>query len=373
MKDSKKMLKKEGIEKFNLIALPTIDLTGEEADRFIDCIYDESAKKNYARLEKMAKPTKYIRHIGFGEGKFMYPGDSFDESKYKKQWIHNRITLTAKKIRGCAPIFDDDLEEGIEGAKLKDHFMQMITKKIANELEYAYYMGDIHTYNPWCPDDIEGLWDGWRYIINNSQVGDPYYNSVCGGAHIKSACLCESGDACESACESPLGQFEMCGKIAEQSTVEPYDLEIKYGIMLKNMPSKYKANSGLKNMVFLNSDLVTQDYLMALEKRGTQLGDRAITDGDITYYHKVPIIDVPLMPTDLGTAPDYGVIGAGEYTDAILTPKNNFIIGIQKEIKIEPQRSAADECTYYFYTMKVALAIENVNAVVFVKCLEHKC
>jgi len=114
-----------------------------------------------------------------------------------------------------------------------------------------------------------------------------------------------------------------------------------------------------------------------LEKRGTNLGDRAITDGDITRYHKVPIVDVPLMPTNLGadteTPNSWGVIGGGEYTDVMLTPKNNLIIGIQKEIKIEPQRSAADECTYYFYTMKVAVAIENVNAVVFTKCLEHSC
>lgn len=373
MKDAKKMLEKKKIEKYNLISLPTIDLPPEEADRFINCIVDESVMKNYARIVKMAKPQKRIRHLGFGEGHFLYPAEHFDESDYKKQWSHNLITLNAVKFRGCAPVYDDDLEEGLEGAAYKNHLMSIIARQTANELEYAAYMGDTHSYNTWCDDRIESKLDGWRYIINNSQVGDQYYNSVCGAAHIKSACLCESGAACESGNEDPDAHFELAGKIAEQSAVAPYNLEIKYGMMLKNMPSKYKANTGLKNMTFLNSDLVTQDYLMALERRGTNLGDRAITDGDVTRYHKVPIVDVPLMPTALGTAPDYGIIGAGEYTDSMLVPKNNLIIGIQKSIKIEPQRSAADECTYYFYTMKIAIGIENVNAIVFLKCLEHKC
>lgn len=365
MKDSKKLLnlKKQTITGFNLVALPTIQLTPEEADKFIDCIYDESSMKNYARLEKMSKPTKYIRHLGFGDGKFLYPGNVFDESKYKKQWTHNRITLNAHKIRGCVAVFDDDLEEGIEGAAFKNHLMQIITKQIANELEYAYYMGDANgNYNAWCPDDIEYLWDGWRYIINNSQSGDTYYNNVCGAAHIKEACDEETG-----------AEWDFAGDIAEQNPVEPFNWEFKYAQMIKNMPAKYKAALGLQNMVFLNSDLVTQDYITALSARSTALGDAVFTGKVAPQYGRVQIVDVPLMPTNLGTGPDFGIVGAGDYTDVILTFKNNLIIGMQKDIKMEPHRSAADEATYYFYTMKVALAIENVNAIVFTKCLTHQC
>jgi len=363
MKKTKDMLKSKDLKKYNLISLPTINLTPEEADHFLDCIWDESVMKNYARMEKMTKPTKYIRHLGFGEGKFLYPGDSFDESKYKKQWTHNRITLTAKKIRGCAPVYDDDLEENIEGTAYKAHLMQIIAKQIANELEFAYYMGDTTgTVNTWCADDVEYLWDGWRYIINHSAVGQAYYNNVCGAADIKDACDVSSG-----------APFIFPGDIAEQNPLAPYNWEFKYHQMIKNMPSKYKQKVGLANMVFMNSDLVTQDYVGALSARGTILGDSAILGKAPIQYGSVPIISVPLMPTNLGTAPTYGTIGAGDYTDVILTPKGNFIIGMQKDIKIEPERSAADECVYYYYTMKVALAIENVNAIVFLRCLTHQC
>jgi len=369
MKDSKSLLRQKKLEKYNLIALPTIDLTPEEADKFIDCIYDQSIMKNYARLEKMSKPTKYIRHIGFGEGKFLYPGNYFDESKYKKQWTHNRITLTAQKIRGCVAVFDDDIEENIEGPAFKTHLVQIITKQIANELEFAYWMGDTQGYNPWCPDDIESLWDGWRYIITHSQSGQAYYNDVCGAANIKEACDTSSG-----------AEWTLPGMIAEQNAAQPFNWEFKYEQMIKNMPAAYKAAFGLQNMTFLNSDLVTMDYISALSSRATALGDAVFTGKVTPQYGRVPIVDVPLMPTNLG--PDalggpfgdhFGILGGGSYTDVLLTFKNNLIIGMQKEIRMEPQRSAADECVYYFYTMKVALAIENVNAIVFTKCLTHQC
>ncbi len=372
MKDSKSLLRQKKLEKYNLIALPTIDLTPEEADKFIDCIYDQSIMKNYARLEKMSKPTKYIRHIGFGEGKFLYPGNYFDESKYKKQWTHNRITLTAQKIRGCVAVFDDDIEENIEGPAFKTHLVQIITKQIANELEFAYWMGDTQGYQgngggtSWCPDDIESLWDGWRYIITHSQSGQTYYNDVCGEANIKSACDTSSA-----------AEWSLPGMIAEQNSSQPYNWEFKYEQMIKNMPAAYKAAFGLQNMTFLNSDLVTMDYISALSARATALGDAVFTGKVAPQYGRVPIVDVPLMPTNLGadggTVDHFGILGTGSYTDVLLTFKNNLIIGMQKEIKMEPQRSAADECTYYFYTMKVALAIENVNAIVFTKCLTHQC
>ena len=372
MKDSKSILRKKKVEKFNLIALPTVDLMGEEADHFIDCIVDQSVMKNYARIVKMPKPTKEIRHIGFGAGKFLYPGGEFDEAKYKKQWTHNRITLTAKKIRGCIAVFDDDIEEGIEGTKWKAHLVNIITKQIANELEFAFWMGDTAGYQgnnggtAWCPTDIEGLWDGWRYQITHGELAtQAYYNKVCGGSHIKRACDTSSG-----------APWTLPGDIAEQDPNQPYNWEFKYARMLKNMPAKYKMQ-GLGNFVFLNSDLVTQDYITALSARATALGDAVFTGQITPQYGRVPIVDVPLMPHDLGNdalAVDYhGIIGIGDYTDVLLIPKGNLSVGMQKEIKMEPHRSAADEATYYFYTMKVALAIENVHACVLTVCLTHKC
>ena len=143
------------------------------------------------------------------------------------------------------------------------------------------------------------------------------------------------------------------------------------------MPSKYKTQNGLKNMSFLNSDLVTQDYLGALSARSTAIGD-AVFKGEMTpQYGRVPILDCPLMPTTLGdptaTPSTDGILGAGNYTDVLLTPKGNLIVGIQRDIKLESKRAPEDEATYIFYSMRVDLALENPNAVVLIRCLEHNC
>jgi len=379
MKSTKDLLSRFKVGKsFNLISMPTISLTEEEADRFIDYIVDESVMKNYARIEKMTTPQKNIRAIGFGSGRFLYRADKFNESKYKKQWTHNKIQLRTEKARGAIAVFDDDLED-IRALSNEDdymdHLMRIVAKKIANELEEAYYIGDTHGLNGFADDDIRSMWDGWRYIINHSQSGQQYYNSVTGGAYIKDACLCESGASCPSGKSDPDAEFSFPGLIAEQDPNPPYNWEFKYHRMLKNMPSKYKANNGLANMVFMNSDLVTQDYIEALSQRGTALGDAIFTGKAPTAYGRVPIVDVPLMPTNLGQDDDgtYGLLGGGEYTDVLLTLKNNLIIGLQREIKIETQRVSADEATYVFYSLRSDVTIENVNAVVFLRCLEHRC
>lgn len=368
MNTTKSLLSKFKVGKsFNLISMPTITLTEEEADRFIDYMVDESVMKNYARIERMKLPQKNIRAIGFGDGKFLYPADEFNEAKYKKTWVHNRIQLSTIKARGALAIFDDDLED-IRGVTTEDGYMdqmmKIIAKKMANELEDVAYMGNTGTTpNSFAADDLRGQLDGWRFQINNSASGSTYYNNVSGAADIKNAC-----DGGTSGAE-----FDLAGKIAEQDSSAPYNWEFKYAIMLKNMPSKYKQNNGLANMVFLNSDLVTQDYLIALSARSTMLGDAVFTGAVQPQYGGTPIVSVPLMPTDLGTATAYGTLGAGSYTDVILTPKNNLIIGIQREIRMETQRVPADEATYVFYSIRFDVKIENVNAVVFVRCLTHAC
>ena len=370
MRTSRSLLEKWKIEKgFNLISIPNITLTEEEADTFLDYVFDETAMVKYARVVRMQKPQKNIRAIGFGSGRFLYPGDAFNESKYKKEWSHNKIQLSVEKARGCVVIFDDDLEDirGIETeASWKQKIMKMIAAKIGNELEEVAYISNTGTSpNNFANDDLRGRFMGWRYqIANSTTAGSTYYNNaVPGGAYIMNAC---DGGTSGS-------DFDLSGKIAEHDTNAPYDWEFKYHRALKNMPAKYKMRNGLAGMRFLNSDLVSMDYLEALSGRSTALGDAIFTGQAPLAYGKVPIVDCPLMPTDLGTGASYGTLGAGAYTDVVLTPSNNFIIGVQREITIEAERSAADEATYIFYSIKVDFKIENTNAVVMIRCLEHAC
>jgi len=353
MKTNKHLLsKKQQIQK--MISLPSITLAAQEADRFIDYIVDESVMKDKARVVKMTKATQNIRALGLGSGDFLHPGATFSTSEYKKVLSQHKIELASQKVRGCIAIFDDDLEDNIEGDAFADHLMRMVAKKISNELDIAYWIGDRGSGNSFGDTDIRSLWDGWRYRIANGDTdGDAYYNAVSGGSIILDA----------------TSDFITAGRIAMCANTAPYNWEFKYDKILATLPSKYKTG-GLSNLSFYNSDKVTQNYVEALSARSTILGDSAILGKADLQYGLVPITSCPNMPTTMaGDTQATEKATTGAYADVVLTPNGNFIIGIQRDIKIESQREAADEATYWFYSMRAVPAIENVNACVMARKL----
>jgi len=418
MKSNKTLLtKSEQIARLTkMVSLPAIVLEAEEADRFIDYIVDESVLKNNARVIKMKKQTKNARALGLGDARFLKPAGTFSSSDYVKQLTTQKVPLVTKKMRGCVAIFDDDLEDNIEGDAFADHVQRMVTGKIGNELEEIFWIGDTGSLSGFGADDSRSLFDGWRYRIRQSQAASGYlsgyYNNVTGRAtmmtaiaettYVVGATARTQGDIREPT--TPNGFVYICvvagtqaaaeptawptvlggtvvdggvtwrchahdcalpGKIAEQNTATPYNWEFKYGNMLKRLPSKYKK-VGMANLRFFQSDQLAQDYTNALSARATILGDKAILGQGPLVFGQVPITPCPLMPVTMSSA---GVLGGGAYGDTLLTPKGNLVVGIQRNIKIESQRSAADEATYWFYSLRADCAIENVNACVLLEKL----
>lgn len=409
MKTNRLLLsKREQIQK--MISMPTIVLAAEEADRFIDYIVDQSVLKNNARVVKMVKETRNLRAMGMGEGRFLKPGATFSASDYLKTLAQQRIQLVSKKLRGCVVIYDDDLEDNVEADAFADHVMKMVAAKIANELDEAFWIGDTGSLGGFANTDIRSLFDGWRYRVRYSQVtSDPYWNTVSGRGNLATALSETAWATSQSKAVGDIvvpttgnGYCYICtvagsthgtteptwpvtrgttvvdntvtwrchafvcalgGKIAEQNSQAPYNWEFKYGVMLKKLPSEYKQ-VGLANLRFFQSDQIAQDYVNALAARSTILGDQAILGQGPLAYGQVPIVACPLMPVTMSAG---GVVGAGVYGDCLLTHRYNLVVGIQRDIKIESSREAADEATYWYYTMRGDSAIENVNACVLLE------
>ena len=398
-----------------MVSLPAISLEAEEADRFIDYIVDESVLKNSARIIKMNKETKNVRALGLGDNRFLYPGSTFTSADYLKTLSDQKIPLTSKKMRGAVAIYDDDLEDNIEGNAFADHVMRMVAAKIANELDEIFWIGDTGSIGGFAATDTRSLFDGWRYRIVNSQASSGYlsthYNDVSTRATLMTAlaeaaypgagavaegviahptvpngfvyvCSVAGAAAAEPVWPTTLGgtvvdgaatwrchayDFNTAGNIAEANAAAPYEWEFKYSSMLKRLPSKYKK-VGMGNLRFYNSDQITQDYVSALATRATILGDQAILGKNPIQYGTVPIVSCPNMSVTMSGATQ-AVLGGGVYGDCLLTPKGNLILGIQRQLKIEAQRVAADEATYWFYSMRADNAIENVNACVLTEKL----
>jgi len=440
MKTNKALLNKKNFMKA-MKALPDITLQPEEASQFIDYVVDESFWKNNARIVKMEKVEKNLRYLGFKTGtRFLKPAAKFASSDYLKEFAEGKVVLTAQKLRGAVVVYDDDLEEGIEGQAFADHLMKIIAKKVANEIDEASYS----SHPGFADTDIRSLFKGFRHRL---LVGQTKTGTLPGAATILDASLTLSGHE---------NDFQKAGKIAERlfdaSGNYIGDWEFKFAKMLAVLPAKYKL-VGLKNLRFFCNDVVPNDYAEALANRATILGDKALLGEEDLPYRTVPVASVPLMPityevvdgtnngqedyeltgtlhniTAVGTgaggtfgiAGDFtaefpvgkkfivsgstnndGVwtvvsavyaagtttitVGAGETVaatadgklggnvcaDVILTPKNNLIIGIQKELTLESKRAPEDQAQYVFYNLKADIAVENPEAAVIMVNLIH--
>jgi len=344
--------KRDFMKSTALSSLPNITLNPSESDAFISLMVDQSYFLKNCRLEKMTMAEKNVRFISFDTSKrIMKPAGNFNSASYIKTLSEGKITLSAKKARGCVIIADDDLEDSFEGAKFADTVMKLISKRVANELDEAIYCANTST--GFASDDWRHMFNGFRFDLLH---GDPSDSGVLPlPAHELSA--------------ASTGDFSLTGNIAEQSTGQPYNIEVKMGKMLATLPNKYKGD--YSDLRYYMSPTLINDYTEKLQQRNTPLGDSAITGVAPMTYANIPIIGVPSMSVTyetgaLGTEEFNENVADGTYKfgDAILANKNTFVVGILRSLKLEIERSAADECNYVFFSIRMDSMIQNCDAVV---------
>ena len=402
-----------------------IDFTPEEADKFIDYIIDQSVLKGNAQIVRMAKPTKIVRTIGT-TGKVLWPDAIFDSTKYRKTVAAGKAELVSKKGRGCVVVHDDDLEDNIEGAAFVDHLMRMIAADIANDLEEAYYMGK-KTPDGVLPLDINGLWDGWRHRMLTGT------NTVTGSATILDARttdfeLYTNGYIAEQNASAPYnweykfgrmikrmpskykklagglsGLRFFCSDQIEQDYIDALAARstiLGDKALLGEGPLHY-GKVPIIGMPLMDVDLpvvksgtigdstVAVDAVAGTKTLEVASGTNFVAD-DYVWIHKVgleyksevhQIASVATNVLTLKTALLWNHAASDaelaqecviDGTDAFLTHRDNLMIGIQRDIKMETQREAADESTYFFYSLRGDLLLGNPAAVVFTKNLKVK-
>jgi len=355
-----------------MIALPTITLSAQEADRFIEMVWDESVLKGNARLVKMDSETKNVRALGFGTTRILHPKSTFTQSDYKSAYEHDLIELSAKRLRCCVVIFDSDLEDLNVGtaAEFKSQIMSMTAKQLATELEELYIIGDDQSLSGFASTDARSVVAGWRYRLDHSQSGESYENDVTG-----STIVLDASNIVSAIAES----FDLTTSqgIVERDANAPYDQEYKFDLMIEQMPSKYKqGKEGLSRFRFFCNDQIASRYVKGLSKRATILGDQAIQGKSALQYGTIPIVSVPQMPTEMIIASGdvqhekLDTSTPGDLTDCILTRWDNFVIGMQKKLTLETAREAADQANYFYYDLAVDPAIQNVNEAVLLKRLK---
>jgi hypothetical protein len=116
-------------------------LRPEQAQRFIDYVWDGTVlaqdgrrvtmRANTMELEKINVGERVIRAAAQAVGNYTNTGATF-----------SKVELTTKKIRLDWEVSAEALEDNVEGAALEDHLVRLMTNAFANDIEDLAINGD---------------------------------------------------------------------------------------------------------------------------------------------------------------------------------------------------------------------------------------
>jgi HK97 family phage major capsid protein len=119
-----------------------------------------------------------------------------------------------------------------------------------------------------------------------------------------------------------------------------------FNTVKKGLPTKYRRNLGALRFYF--SMDVESDYRLVVSNRATGLGDATLLGNQPLPVMGIPLQGVALMPNASG----------------LLTVPQNIIFGIQRNIRIEQDRDIRSREVVIVLTCRVAIQIEEEDAVV---------
>lgn len=374
-------------------------LNPQQAQKFIDYVYDLSVLKTLVRLERFTADSLEIDKIGVGN-RVAVPKAEATDPMVRRMLSTSKVVLTPVEIMVPFEIGDRFRRFNLEKEGIEDTVIRMMADSLANNLDELW---------------LGGLTAGIARLEND---------------------IFDDGSTTQYILDSYLKLFNGFLKLAESGqVVDAQDVAISASVFnkaLMAMPVKYKrARNLLKYMLSPDHE---QAYREAMANRATPAGDTALqsennltpfgielmpvallernplyaenstanTDGTTAtaLVHK-PITDLSLVPTTIGQAPitkyvegagnDYtedltegewtrlaGNITSGQVVRAsyrtggkmLLTNPRNLIIGIGLDVKIERDRNIFKGVNEYAITVAVAAAVENPAAMVLVKNLK---
>jgi hypothetical protein len=304
------MTNRELIQKAD-IALADLATAGalnpEQNDRFIRTLIDSPTMLNSIRVVTMNTPTRKINKIGFGS-RIMRKATSavaLDTNNRVKPDLA-QVELNTKEVIAEVWIPYDVLEDNIERGNINAAMGES-----AGGLEDTI----VQLIAERAALDLEEL-----LLTSDTGSGDEY-----------------------------LALFDSFLKQSDQHVVDAASATINKNLLkagIKAMPDKYLRNrSALVHYVSVDQET---EYRDTYASRQTALGDSMLQGLSPVFAWGSQVMGVPLMPNTKGL-----------YTDP-----RNLIFGIQRRITIEYDKDIRARVFVVVLTTRVALAIEEKDAVV---------
>lgn len=312
-------------------------LKRDQADRFIDYMWDATVLGQQVRQVRLNANELEIQKIGVGERIIRAAQEAVDTGE-NQGVVFSRISLTTRKIRLDYEISRETLEDNIEDASFEDHLARLFATQMGNDLEDLAINGDKASSN-----GTLRIFDGYRKVLLNGGDGTQGSPLTEGAAHVVDA-----------------GGAVLSRDIFNKA--------------LKAMPRKFMANRpGLR---FYTGSGLIQDYLFSITDKDNALtnsvGAQIINNGSVRtegpagfttgLAFGVRVQEVPLFNETLdGT---YSGAGNKDHGDVWLLNPQNLIWAVKREIEIHRQYAQKKDTFEYTVYCRVGLGVENTDAVV---------
>jgi len=364
-----------------------VTLNLEQADRFLDYVVDESVILKSSRVVRMNTPTKDIARIAITDD-ILFPQTRGDEplDANDVEGTPDLITLTTQKCIGRIKIYDDELEDNIEGEAFEDHLMRMVAKKIANQLEKV----SLYSRKVANPTSLMQLFDGFlKRVEEEGNVVDVSDTSKFTDRYIDKGKLSVARKSIPTKFRSLSNKWYL-----------PDDLTIDY-------ENKYEATANTVNKTgafgisFTKANLLKTDRpvtvasgftdtlsaspakwattLTTTDTTGATAGDEitlalgedkefTTTIDTVTDGTHLEIDDaLPWAFTHTEATENKIVETISDGADVLLTPDKNFIYGIQRDVRFEPERKASLTRTDFIITMRADFQVEKPDMTCLMK------
>lgn len=296
-------------------------LNPEQANRFIDYVWDATVLANDGRKVTMRANTMEIEKVNVGERVIRAAAQA--EGKYTNAGAtFTKVELTTKKIRLDWEVSTESLEDNIEGGALEDHLVRLMTNAFGNDIEDLAINGD-------------GGVDPFLGIMNG------FVNQVTTGSDAHEAVVTVTGN-------------EWTPEVMQQII---YALPRKYRAVKSGL--KFYAGTDVFAGIVANNgtlaDAIAEAVAPAL--RGTDqyanayLGGAGQTFGGArtTRVLGIDVMEVPYYPAD--------------YVD--LTFPQNRVWGFQRDITVNRQYQAKKDTIEYTVFVRLGITWEELDAVAY--------
>ena len=310
--------------KFLTSDLPSQVLPQEDADRFIDMLVDQSALLKYVDVYRTNYRSGERAMIDLTDPVTQAATENPTTEETGKPTV-TTAQYTCNKIKSAFFLTWEDLNWTIERGDFEDTVVRLWNKRMSMDMEMLGLHGDADKYAAPATayEKLVDIDDGWiSWLLDNP--GETHVVDVHSGG-------------------------------------DPVSIETSIWQKAYNaLPDKYKAATA--NLRWIVAPRIVSDYRYYLASRNTDLGDAMIAGSPTITPVGISILEVPLMPFNLGT-------GSNE-TVLLLTDPRNLMFVIHRELRLAREVKVLEDRVWFAGFGYVDFVVLNPDAVVIVKGLK---